>query len=580
MARARADSPGRHGARSAPISASRFRSKKTSSDGIASGEAQPIPSASRSSRACATQTAREAAGGRPVGVFHGDFQSANLFFSFEGELLAVIDWELVGVGATLNDVGWIATFSDAGSLGRDARPEGRRRGFPTGDELVAHVHGGLGCAAARPQLVPRARRLQVRDHFGLQPGPASARQAPRSALGDHRTVDRAAARSRARAARVKSCGGRRGRCPAYRCLIDRRNSISAAWNSSGAGHGAGVSSPPSGRRAGCPSPTSGARRRAPRHDGVALAPEDQRRQRERLKLAPVGGELAPAPRRRSPWTSSGCSVTSGSASLSAHRRRQHHRGPELLRGDELGQVQLAPGGAAETLRSRGGRARPRESPPCASRSSVPRSFQVALSKRAPCSSSTESSVRGPRFDPVQLELPDLPSANAPRAGRPQRGRARRSAAWPRSRAAKRARSRSSCARQRHDPRQKARTASVNASLRSPATMWPGAADVDVLRVRAGGRGTPARPRRRGCRSRGRARAASGIVSRRAAANSALAVDDLGRPVGAHEARVPVPVLAAVLAEAQVLLQRLEIARRGCGGACSRRSRRPTSSRLA
>lgn len=49
----------------------------------------------------------------PVGVFHGDFQAANLFCSFAGDLLAVIDWELVGVGATLNDVGWIATFSDA-----------------------------------------------------------------------------------------------------------------------------------------------------------------------------------------------------------------------------------------------------------------------------------------------------------------------------------------------------------------------------------------------------------------------------------------------------------------------------------
>ena len=48
----------------------------------------------------------------PVGIFHGDFQTANLFCSLRGELLAVIDWELVGVGATLNDVGWICTFSD------------------------------------------------------------------------------------------------------------------------------------------------------------------------------------------------------------------------------------------------------------------------------------------------------------------------------------------------------------------------------------------------------------------------------------------------------------------------------------
>ena len=48
----------------------------------------------------------------PVGIFHGDFQTANLFSSENAELLAVIDWELTGIGATLNDVGWICTFSD------------------------------------------------------------------------------------------------------------------------------------------------------------------------------------------------------------------------------------------------------------------------------------------------------------------------------------------------------------------------------------------------------------------------------------------------------------------------------------
>jgi len=48
----------------------------------------------------------------PVGIFHGDFQTANLFCSTDGNLKAVIDWELTGIGATLNDVGWIVTFSD------------------------------------------------------------------------------------------------------------------------------------------------------------------------------------------------------------------------------------------------------------------------------------------------------------------------------------------------------------------------------------------------------------------------------------------------------------------------------------
>lgn len=60
----------------------------------------------------------------PVGIFHGDFQTSNLLCSLEGELLAVIDWELTGLGATLNDVGWICTFSDpdAWSSERGGRP--------------------------------------------------------------------------------------------------------------------------------------------------------------------------------------------------------------------------------------------------------------------------------------------------------------------------------------------------------------------------------------------------------------------------------------------------------------------------
>lgn len=48
-----------------------------------------------------------------VGIFHGDFQWSNLFYSDSFELLAVIDWELVGVGSTLNDIGWFATFNDS-----------------------------------------------------------------------------------------------------------------------------------------------------------------------------------------------------------------------------------------------------------------------------------------------------------------------------------------------------------------------------------------------------------------------------------------------------------------------------------
>ena len=76
----------------------------------------------------------------PVGVFHGDFQWANLFYSFEGELLAVIDWELVGAGATLNDVGWVATFNDPAAWTPD-RVSGL---MPPADDLVAMYEQAWG----------------------------------------------------------------------------------------------------------------------------------------------------------------------------------------------------------------------------------------------------------------------------------------------------------------------------------------------------------------------------------------------------------------------------------------------------
>lgn len=70
----------------------------------------------------------------PVGIFHGDFQTANLFCSPDGRLRAVIDWELTGIGATLNDVGWIVTFSDPEAWPRD---DGARTMFLDPDTLIS-----------------------------------------------------------------------------------------------------------------------------------------------------------------------------------------------------------------------------------------------------------------------------------------------------------------------------------------------------------------------------------------------------------------------------------------------------------
>lgn len=67
-----------------------------------------------------------------IGVYHGDFQWANLMFADDGCLTAVVDFELCGIGATLNDVGWICAFNDP-----LAWPDDHVFRMPGGDALEA-----------------------------------------------------------------------------------------------------------------------------------------------------------------------------------------------------------------------------------------------------------------------------------------------------------------------------------------------------------------------------------------------------------------------------------------------------------
>jgi len=76
----------------------------------------------------------------PIGIFHGDFQTANLFASKDAQLLALIDFELTGIGATLNDVGWICTFSDRGAWDS----ESPRTMFLDPDTLIDRYQNAYG----------------------------------------------------------------------------------------------------------------------------------------------------------------------------------------------------------------------------------------------------------------------------------------------------------------------------------------------------------------------------------------------------------------------------------------------------
>jgi aminoglycoside phosphotransferase (APT) family kinase protein len=79
--------------------------------------------------------------GAPVGLFHGDFQASNLFYSFTGRLLAVIDWELCGIGATLNDLGWTVTFNDPAAWATDGGVTGF---FSSPQALIAMYEEAYG----------------------------------------------------------------------------------------------------------------------------------------------------------------------------------------------------------------------------------------------------------------------------------------------------------------------------------------------------------------------------------------------------------------------------------------------------
>lgn len=70
-----------------------------------------------------------------IGLYHGDYQWANLMYTDDGDLAAVIDWELTGIGATLNDVGWICTFNDPRAWA--ASSEIALEHMPEADELEA-----------------------------------------------------------------------------------------------------------------------------------------------------------------------------------------------------------------------------------------------------------------------------------------------------------------------------------------------------------------------------------------------------------------------------------------------------------
>lgn len=67
----------------------------------------------------------------PVGLFHGDYQPGNILF-LQGEVQAILDWELAGIGPQLLDIGWLMMMGDPDSW----HPDYRAKAVPPLAELV------------------------------------------------------------------------------------------------------------------------------------------------------------------------------------------------------------------------------------------------------------------------------------------------------------------------------------------------------------------------------------------------------------------------------------------------------------
>ena len=79
-----------------------------------------------------------------IGLYHGDYQWANLMYTDDGRLAAVIDWELTGIGATLNDVGWICVFNDPRAWAPPNPIATEDNPMPEADELEAMYRDAWG----------------------------------------------------------------------------------------------------------------------------------------------------------------------------------------------------------------------------------------------------------------------------------------------------------------------------------------------------------------------------------------------------------------------------------------------------
>lgn len=75
----------------------------------------------------------------PTGLFHGDYQPGNVLFDGR-EIVAILDWELAGIGPQLLDVGWLMMMGD----GQAWDPVWAAKGVPPVEDLAETYQAAMG----------------------------------------------------------------------------------------------------------------------------------------------------------------------------------------------------------------------------------------------------------------------------------------------------------------------------------------------------------------------------------------------------------------------------------------------------
>jgi aminoglycoside phosphotransferase (APT) family kinase protein len=96
-----------------------------------------------------------------VGIFHGDFQTNNVLFD-GSRVVALIDWEISGIGAQLLDIGWLLFMNDANAWSDAAGLES----VPPFEELVGWYAAAVGRDRSR-STTWRSTGRSRRYRFGV-----------------------------------------------------------------------------------------------------------------------------------------------------------------------------------------------------------------------------------------------------------------------------------------------------------------------------------------------------------------------------------------------------------------------------